>query len=260
MIQNFTLTMREAASKWRFAIDRGGTFTDIVALDPDGNFHTLKLLSSSPVYRDASIEGMRRVLGLRSDKLLPHDQIAEIRIGTTVATNTLLERKGGRVALLITKGFSDLLEIGYQDRPEIFKLCIKKPSPLYSAVLEVDERIDCAGGIIKRLNVNDLSRHVEELRKTAVDTVAVVLMHSWKNPVHELLCEKILKESGFSSIILSHRAVNLIKLAIIAYRQKCSALGPGGRCTSSCQGGGRSRHQRCHRLRHGRHVNRCVEV
>ncbi len=204
--------MREAASKWRFAIDRGGTFTDIVALDPEGNFHTLKLLSSSPIYRDASIEGVRRVLGLRSNEPLPYDQIAGIRIGTTVATNTLLERKGGRVALLITKGFSDLLEIGYQNRPEIFKLCIKKPSLLYSAVLEVDERIDCAGGIIKCLNVSDLSQHVEELRKTAVDTVAVVLMHSWKNPVHELLCEKILKESGFSSIILSHRAVNLIKI------------------------------------------------
>jgi 5-oxoprolinase (ATP-hydrolysing) len=105
----------EPSSKWRFAIDRGGTFTDLVAIDPQGSFHTLKILSESPDYKDASIEGIRRVLGLKFDKPLPEDKIGGIRLGTTIATNALLERKGGKVALLITSGFADLLESAGSD-------------------------------------------------------------------------------------------------------------------------------------------------
>jgi len=200
------------AAKWRFAIDRGGTFTDIVALDPEGNFHTLKLLSRSPSYRDASIEGIRRMLDLRVHDPLPEDKIAGIRFGTTLATNALLERKGGKVALLTTKGFADLLDIGYQNRPHIFKLCIKKPSPLYSVIVEVDERIDCEGRILKGLDTQALRQDIEELRRKDMDTIAVVLMHSWKNPLHEVFCEKLLNEYGFSSIILSHKTINLVKI------------------------------------------------
>jgi 5-oxoprolinase (ATP-hydrolysing) len=204
--------MSEQTKKWRFAIDRGGTFTDVVALDPEGNFTTLKLLSDSPQYSDASIEGIRRILGLRTDEPLPEDRIAGIRFGTTIATNALIERKGGKVALLITKGFSDLLDIGYQNRPDIFKLCIKKSPPLYSTVIEADERIDCHGRVIRELNARDLSREIEKLRNAGVETIAVVLMHSWKNPAHELLCGTIAKKSGFASVLLSHRTVNLIKV------------------------------------------------
>ena len=204
--------MHDPTSKWRFAIDRGGTFTDVVALDPKGDFQTLKILSHSPDYGNASIEGIRRILRLRPGEPLPEDKIAGIRFGTTIATNALLERKGGKVALLITKGFGDLLDIGNQNRPEIFRLCIKKPSPLYSAVVEVDERIDCSGSIIKNLEARALSAHIEELKNTNVDTIAVVLMHAWKNPVHEILCERILRKHGFFDITSSHRATNLIKI------------------------------------------------
>jgi 5-oxoprolinase (ATP-hydrolysing) len=115
--------MREDA-KWKFAVDRGGTFTDVVAVDPSGRFRMLKLLSNSPAYGDAALEGMRRMLGLGQEDPLPETLIGGIRFGTTVATNSLLEKKGGRVLLLTTKGFSDVLEIGHQNRPQIFRLAL----------------------------------------------------------------------------------------------------------------------------------------
>ena len=205
-------TLPEPAAKWRFAVDKGGTFTDVVGLDPYGNYHALKLLSYAPHYQDASLEGIRRLLGLKSNEPLPAGKISSIRFGTTAATNALLERKGGRVALLITKGFADLLEIGYQNRPDIFQLCIRKPLPLYSTVIEVDERIDCHGEVIKDLDAGNFSGALGEIDPIRTDSVAVVLMHSWKNPAHELLCEKILRQRGFSHIMLSHRTMNLIKI------------------------------------------------
>jgi 5-oxoprolinase (ATP-hydrolysing) len=204
--------VHEPFSKWRFAIDRGGTFTDVVALDPEGSFHTLKLLSESPDYKDASLEGIRSILGLRPDEPLPEDRIGGIRLGTTIATNALLERKGGKVALLITGGFADLFDIGYQDRPDIFKLCIRKSLPLYSKVIEVDERIDSYGRIIRDLDTGKLSHDMAGLINTGFDALAVVLMHSWKNPVHELLCERIAGNIGLQNILVSHKTVNLIKI------------------------------------------------
>jgi 5-oxoprolinase (ATP-hydrolysing) len=199
-------------SAWKFAVDRGGTFTDIIGLDPEGKFHTLKLLSSSPDYEDASMEGVRKILRLGPDDCLPGDRIEAIRFGTTVATNALLERKGGRVALLITKGFSDLLEIGYQNRPDIFSLCIKKPSVLYTITLDIEERIDSRGKVIKRLNRRSLEKNIKKIRDAGIDAVSVVFLHSWRNPEHELLCEKLLVEYGISNIFLSHRTINLIKV------------------------------------------------
>ena len=204
--------MSRENSKWRFAIDRGGTFTDIIGLDPSGSFRTMKLLSNSSEYGDASIEGIRRVLGLGPGEALPENEIEAIRFGTTVATNALLERKGGRVALLISNGFSDLLEIGYQDRPDIFSLCIKKRAPLYSNVIEVQERSDSKGSVTFDLNADKLRSDLDGLKKEGIDSVAVVLMHSWINPGHELICEKILRENGFSNIFLSHKTVNQIKI------------------------------------------------
>jgi 5-oxoprolinase (ATP-hydrolysing) len=198
-------------SKWRFAVDRGGTFTDIVGLDPSGKFHSLKLLSNSPFYGNASIEGIKRMLGLPRDESLPETRIEGIRFGTTVATNALLERKGCRVALLITRGFSDALDIGYQSRPDIFSLCIKKSPPLYSTVVEIDERIDSRGKIVKECKTQTLAGDLKRLRNVQVDAVSVVLMHSWANPEHELLCERLLMEQGYTRIFLSHRTVNLIK-------------------------------------------------
>ncbi|HHN65113.1 MAG TPA: 5-oxoprolinase, partial [Nitrospirae bacterium] len=124
--------------RWRFAIDRGGTFTDVIGVDPEGRFHTLKLLSSSPLYSDPAVEGIRRILNTGKDTTLSSDLIESVRLGTTVATNALLERKGGRTLLVTTKGFRDLLEIGYQSRDDIFALCIRKPETLYSDVIEVE--------------------------------------------------------------------------------------------------------------------------
>ena len=192
-------------------MDRGGTFTDVVGLSPEGHLLTEKLLSASPRYEDASIQGIKRILGLKADQSLPEDQIESIRFGSTVATNALLERKGGKVALLITKGFSDLLEIGYQSRPEIFSLCVQKPSMLYPAVYEVGERMDPMGNVIKEIDEKDLDDAIQGLKKTGADAIAVVFLHAYKNPEHELLCEKVLNRNGFAKIYLSHRTVNLIK-------------------------------------------------
>jgi len=121
--------------KWRFAVDRGGTFTDVIGLSPEGILHTEKLLSESPHYTDASLEGIRRILDIPSGQPLPPERIAVIRFGTTVATNALLERKGGPAALLITRGFSDLLDIGDQTRPKLFDPAVRRPPPLYSLML-----------------------------------------------------------------------------------------------------------------------------
>jgi len=199
--------------KWKFAVDTGGTFTDIIGLDPDNRFHTLKILSDSPDYEDACIEGIRQMMDIGRVNLLPEDSIEAIRFGTTVATNALLERKGGRVALFITSGFSDLLEIGCQARPDIFKLCIKKPSLLYSSVYEVDERINSRGRAVKKPNRRKLIRDIENLKTENIQAISVVLMHSWKNPEHELLCKDLFVEHGISKpIVLSHKTMNAIKI------------------------------------------------
>ncbi|UCG77717.1 MAG: hydantoinase B/oxoprolinase family protein, partial [Nitrospirota bacterium] len=203
---------KEAKAKWRFAVDRGGTFTDVIGIDPDGKYHIQKLLSRSPEYRNASIEGIKRILKVPPDQTLSEKNIEAVRIGTTIATNSLLERKGGRVALFITEGFSDVLEIGDQCRPDIFSLNIEKPSLLYTIVNEVSERIDSSGKVVKNLDTEKLRKSIRFVRLTGVDTVAVVLMNSWKNPAHEILCEKIIREEGLEDIVLSHRTSGLIKI------------------------------------------------
>ncbi|HVZ36548.1 MAG TPA: hydantoinase/oxoprolinase N-terminal domain-containing protein, partial [Polyangiaceae bacterium] len=132
----------EAAGKWQFWIDRGGTFTDVVGRRPDGEIVTLKLLSEHPErYQDAALEGIRRLLGLRQDAPIPADQIEAVKMGTTVATNALLERKGEPTLLLITRGFRDQLRIAYQNRPKLFARRIELPEMLYRKVVEIDERV-----------------------------------------------------------------------------------------------------------------------
>lgn len=204
---------RSKHNKWKFAVDTGGTFTDIIGIDPASRYHTLKILSDSPDYEDACIEGIRRILNAGKNQPLPEDKIESIRFGTTVATNALLERKGGKVALFVTAGFSDLLEIGYQARPDIFKICIKKPSQLYSSVYEVEERINSRGTVIKKLDIQKLIHDIEKLKTENVDAISVVLMHSWKNPEHELLCNELFVGHGiFANIVLSHKTINAIKI------------------------------------------------
>lgn len=204
--------MPKINSKWKFAVDKGGTFTDVIGLDPYGNYHTLKLLSNSQKYKDPSVEGIRKILGLKDKQPLSKEKIEATRFGTTATTNALLERKGGKVTLLITKGFSDLLEIGFQSRPEIFNLCIKKPATIYSSIIEVDERINQAGEIIKKINLQKLKESIKKITLSGPDAIAIVFMHAWKNPDHELACEKVLKNHAFSNIFLSHKTMNLIKI------------------------------------------------
>ncbi|MEJ6478063.1 MAG: hydantoinase/oxoprolinase N-terminal domain-containing protein, partial [Octadecabacter sp.] len=159
---------------WQFWVDRGGTFTDVVAKAPDGQLHTHKLLSENPeVYPDAAVHGIRALLGLSARDPIPAGQISAVKMGTTVATNALLERKGERTLLLITKGMRDLLRIGYQNRPRLFDLHIKLPELLYDDVVEVDERLDADGVVVAPLDTDAaraalLAAHAQGYRSVAI--------------------------------------------------------------------------------------------
>ncbi len=205
--------MGSAAKQWDFWIDRGGTFTDIIGRAPDSGLHPLKLLSENPgVYEDAAIEGIRQVLGLPAGAAIPADSIGTVRMGTTVATNALLERKGDRTALLITRGFRDALRLGYQARPDIFAKEIILPEQLYSRVIEVEERLRADGSIELPLDMAPLAKPLAELRQEGIDTVAIVLMHAWRNPDHEALLAQHVRAMGFGQVSVSHEASPLIKL------------------------------------------------
>jgi len=199
-------------SKWHFSVDRGGTFTDVIGLDPDGKIHTNKLLSQSPDYRDPAIEGIRRILDLPQNCPLSSNQIACIRMGTTVATNALLEKKGASVALFITKGFRDLLEIGYQSRPDLFKLTIQKPEQLYRCVKEIHERINYLGNIIIPLDIEEVKLDLHRIQRMGIKSIAIVLMHAWKNEIHEKQVAKFARELGFKQVSVSHEIMPLIKI------------------------------------------------
>jgi len=199
-------------SKWFFAVDRGGTFTDVIGIDSSNKIHTSKVLSESTLYDDSVIAGIRQILQLSSGEKIPLEKIERVRIGTTVATNALLERKGSKTALLITSGFKDLLEIGNQARPSLFDLSIVKPVQLYHSVTEIEERLDADGNIIHKLDEQKLELDLTNLYNSGIQSVAIVLMHSWKNPVHEEMCYNIAKKIGFSNISISSHIMPLIKI------------------------------------------------
>jgi 5-oxoprolinase (ATP-hydrolysing) len=199
--------------KWQFWVDRGGTFTDIVARHPDGALHTHKLLSENPeVYPDAAVHGIKTLLGLGANDPIPNGQIAAVKMGTTVATNALLERKGERTLLMITRGLGDLLRIGYQNRPNLFDLQITLPELLYEEVIEVDERVDTDGDIIAPLDVNAARQALSQAHKNGYRSVAIALMHGYRYTDHEVQLGEIARELGFSQVSLSHQASPLIKL------------------------------------------------
>ena len=198
---------------WQFWIDRGGTFTDIVARKPDGTILIDKLLSENfSMYKDAAIAGIKRILNLKNEDKIPTDQIASVKMGTTVATNALLERKGDRTLLLITKGFGDLLRIGYQNRPLLFDLNIQLPELLYDRVVEVSERLDAKGKIIKSLNENEVRTALKKAKIDGINSVAIAFMHSYINPNHENIIAEIAHEEKFDQISVSHKVSPLIKL------------------------------------------------
>ncbi len=200
-------------TRWHFWIDRGGTFTDVVARTPDGRIRTHKLLSENPnAYDDAAIEGIRRLMGLAPGAPLAAERIASVKMGTTVATNALLERKGERVGLVITRGFRDALEIGYQARPDIFARRIVKPSMLYEEVVEADERVRADGTVEQALDGEALKAKLEAVRAAGIDALAIVFMHAYAWPEHEVEAARIAKALGFRQISVSHEVSPLIKL------------------------------------------------
>ncbi|MEO0829273.1 MAG: hydantoinase B/oxoprolinase family protein, partial [Pseudomonadota bacterium] len=198
---------------WEFWVDRGGTFTDIVALKPDGSLASHKLLSENPEqYRDAAIAGIRHLMGVGSDDVIPDGSIRAVKMGTTVATNALLERKGTPTLLLITSGFRDLLRIGYQDRPQLFDLEIRRPELLYTEVAEVPERVDARGGVVTELDEAVALKALQDAKEAGIQSVAIALLHSYLNPLHEIRLAELAREVGFAQISESHRASPLIKL------------------------------------------------
>ena len=198
---------------WQFWVDRGGTFTDVVARKPDGALVTHKLLSENPEqYKEAAVQGARDLMGLTQDAPLPPHSIEAVKMGTTVATNALLERKGDPTLLLITQGFGDLLRIGYQNRPKLFDLKIELPELLYTDVQEVPERLNANGDVVTPLDLDIARKHLQHGFDNGLRGVAIAFMHSYLNPDHELQVAKIANEIGFTQISTSHETSKLIKL------------------------------------------------
>ena len=199
--------------KWQIWIDRGGTFTDIVAKRPDGQLVTLKLLSENPEnYRDAAVHGIRELLGLAKDADIPREMIENVKMGTTVATNALLERQGDRTLFVTTRGFGDALRIGYQTRPRLFDRHIVLPELLYEEVLEVEERLDAHGEVVTPLNLEAVVQGLEQAYQRGIRAVAIAFMHGYANPVHEQRVAEVAGKIGFTQISVSSRVSPLMKL------------------------------------------------
>ena len=198
---------------WQFWIDRGGTFTDVVARRPDGTTATHKLLSENPRhYDDAAIEGIRRLLGLTEDDPIPAGRVDEVKMGTTVATNALLERHGEPTLYVTTRGFGDALRIGYQARPDLFALDIVLPDMLYGRVVEVDERIAAGGTVIQPLDEGAVRDTLRRYHSDGFDSVAITLMHGYRYTDHEQRIGAIARELGFGQVSVSHEVSPLMKL------------------------------------------------
>jgi len=206
------MTIATPANAWRFWIDRGGTFTDIVAQRPDGQLVFHKLLSENPErYGDAAVQGIRELLGVMAGPI-PQGLIAEVKMGTTVATNALLERKGERTVLAITRGFRDALRIGYQNRPRLFDRHIVLPTQLYSAVVEIDERVSASGEVLQSPDQAAIGDSFREVHSLGFRSIAIVLMHGYRYPQHELTIAGIAREIGFAQVSTSHQTAALMKL------------------------------------------------
>ena len=200
------------ATKWQFWIDRGGTFTDIIGRAPDGELHTLKLLSENPQqYADAAVEGMRRLLGLQASEVITPALVDCVKMGTTVATNALLERKGERTLLVTTRGFRDALRIAYQARPRLFDRHIVLPELLYERVVEADERIGAHGEMIVPLDTAALRRELQAAHDSGLRACAIVFMHGWRHGAHEAAAAALARDIGFTQVSVSHEVSPLMK-------------------------------------------------
>ena len=198
---------------WEFWVDRGGTFTDVVGRDADGGIETLKLLSENPdQYDDAALAGIRRLLGLKGDDAIPADRVKAVKMGTTVATNALLERKGDRTLLVITRGLGDQLRIAYQNRPNLFDRHIVLPEMLYERVLEADERLRADGTVERALDEAALREGLEAAKADGIDAVAIVFVHGYRHQGHERRAGEIAREVGFGQVSVSHEVSPLMKM------------------------------------------------
>jgi|GEM_PF-1546831 len=205
--------MADGAAGWQFWIDRGGTFTDVVGRRPDGGLAVHKLLSDSPErYRDAALQGIRDLLGLGAAEPLPTALIDAVKMGTTVATNALLERKGERTALFITRGFRDALRIGYQNRPRLFDRHIVLPELLYSKVVEVEERVGARGEVLVPLDIGLARRDLETAFREGFRSIAIVLMHGYRYSEHERRLAGLARSIGYEQVSVSHEVSPLMRL------------------------------------------------
>ena len=203
----------EFSGRWQFWIDRGGTFTDIVALRPDGTLAAHKLLSENPEqYDDAALAGIRDLLGIRRAEAIPGERIAVVKMGTTVATNALLERKGERTVLFVTRGFGDALRIAYQNRPRLFDRHIVLPELLYAKVVEVEERIGAHGEVLVRLDERQAEAELRAAFDEGFRSIAIVFMHGYRYTQHEARVAQLARTAGFTQISVSHRVSPLMKL------------------------------------------------
>ena len=199
--------------RWQFWIDRGGTFTDVVARRPDGALVTHKLLSENPEhYADAAIAGIREILSVKAGEAIPVHLIEAVKMGTTVATNALLERKGERTVLFITRGFRDALRIAYQNRPRIFDRHIVLPEMLYSKVVEVEERVGARGEVVLPFNEADTAASLRQTYDEGYRSIAIVFMHGYRFPEHERRVAELAGAAGFTQVSVSHQVSPLMKL------------------------------------------------
>ena len=202
----------DAQGQWDFWVDRGGTFTDIVARKPDGTLVTHKLLSENPThYKDAALQGIRDLLGLNPNDPLHTGAIRAVKMGTTIATNALLERKGEPTLFLTTQGFADILKIGTQSRPHLFKLAIEKPETLYTDVAEAPERVSVDGEVLTPLDLETTRDRLQAAYDTGLRAIAICFLHGYRYSVHEEQAAALAKEIGFTQISVSHHVSPLIK-------------------------------------------------
>src|SRR3954454_22451937 len=203
----------ERDGSWQFWIDRGGTFTDMIGRRPDGSLVAHKLLSDNPeAYGDAAVQGIRDLLGVKTAELIPPRLIGRVKMGTTVATNALLERKGERTLFVPTRVFRDAIKFGYQVRPKIFARHIIKPEMLYERVVEVDERVHADGTVESGPDLAALRRELLAARADGIEAAAIVFMHAYRYPEHEQHVAALAREIGFPQVSVSHEISPLIKL------------------------------------------------